>query len=967
MYRLAIILATILSSLGVKAQYYIKGQEPSHVTWNEHHASFGRLIYPKGLDSIASIYSQYMDSAWKVVPKTLSHAPKRTPILLHNNSILSNGFVSWAPRRMEVVTTPSHGASPVPWLQTLSLHETRHVVQIDKLNQGLTRLGFFLLGEQAVGAIAGIAPLWFLEGDAVYTETEYSYGGRGRQAQFYEYYRTHLLSNGKNKFPYDKWLMGSYKDMIPNHYSFGYLMVGYGNLKYGYNIWSNALEKTARQPFLINPFFFSLKKDIKLSPKNLFNENIQYLDSLWTTIDHKTDTTHTILTERKNKYDYVEYKTPVSLNDSMFVALKTSMKQTPRVIIRNINSPKEKKLFSPGQLTHKRISVTGNYIFWSEYRPHPRWEYENYSEIWFYDLNRGEKRKITNNSNYFNPIQISSSRIAVIEQKDNGANLISLINATGQKKDSITIPSPMELREICQGEGYQIFARCASPNGTVILRYKEDDLDPDTILGPVFRDISNIAYYNNKLFFTATENYVEQLFSVNTNTRKTVREFKSSYGLSDVSLSSDGDVFASIQAKGGSVPVKISLKNNNVPINFSKTIEPLYHHSKQNQPSHSKVLDLNYQDSILKPRKHHKISNLFRFHSWAPVYFNPFDVAAGKFDVPSPGVTLISQNLTSTLVSSFGYSYNQTHGVHAHVEWQGWYPKISASFNYGNEHAVFNGGPDPNETFGYRSEPKMNLNMRARLPYFFTAGATIFQANLGLQYSYTNTWLWDPQEQVYSDGLSTIEPYISTYVAKRMAIRDLRPRLGAYLYFGRSEFPKTKDLLGNGNFLSTRIYLPGFLYNQSLLLSGQWEKYNNGMYSLSPRLTFPRGHQKQTHDQAYSLNFDFSFPVAYTDLPIGPIVYVKRIFANIFSDNAWLSVYELENSIWRINQKTLRSAGMEINADVNFFRTPYQFRIGYRAGIIPEEKSYFHDFIISFDINSMYGYLSYNSLINLNL
>ena len=959
MYRLVAILLITLTSLSAKAQYYIKGQEPTSLKWVEHQASYGRLIFPNGLDSIASIYKQYMDIAWRFVPKTLSHRPRPTPIVLHNNSILSNGFVSWAPRRMEVVTTPSHDASPVPWLQTLSLHETRHVAQIDKLNQGLIRIGSFLLGEQAVGAIAGVVPIWFLEGDAVYTETEYTFGGRGRQAEFYETYRTHLISNGKNKFTYDKWLLGSYKDIIPNHYSFGYLMVGYANLKYGYNLWNNALNKTARQPYLIIPFYFSLKKDLNLPPKKLFEENLNYLDSLWeNNQDTLDETKHKVLTNKTHKNDYVTYKTPVFINDSVFISVKTSMKQIPKVIKYNTRSHKEVRLFNSGHLTHPRLSATNRTVFWSEYRPHPRWEYVNYSEIWSYNLDRGKKRRVSYKTKYFNPIQVSSSRIAVIEQNPKGLSQITFINSIGQKKDSITISPTLELREICLGDNQQLFARCASPKGTVILNFYNYYTKPDTILGPVFRDISNINYSKNNLYFTATENYLEQIFSVNLETREISRISTSKYGLSDVSLNVDNIILATMNTPKGSVPIRVLPEKQNPPKRFLNTINPLYNPSKQKQPSHSKVLQLIIQDTTLKTKKHNIIKNLFRFHSWAPVYFNPFDLAAGKIEKPLPGVTLISQNLTSTLATSIGYSYKETHGLHAHAEWQGWFPKFSVSFDYGSEFAVFNGGPSPENDFGYRSEPMARLTARARVPYFYTAGSTIYQANLGLQYTYTNTWLWDSKNEEYSNGLSSMGPYFLMYAAQKKALRDLRPRFGTYIYYQRNEFPKTKNLLGNENFFTARVFLPGFLSNQSLMLTTQLEKHNSGEYLLNPQLNFPRGHQKISHEQAFSLNADFAFPLAYPDFPIGPIVYIKRVFANIFSDNAWLNIHEMENNAWTINRRTLRSTGLEINADVNFFRTPYQFRIGYRAGIIPEKKTCFHKFIISFDVNNMYGYLS---------
>ena len=43
------------------------------------------------------------------------------------------------------------------WLEHLCVHEFRHVVQIDKVNQGLTKILYYLFGEQITIAITGIA------------------------------------------------------------------------------------------------------------------------------------------------------------------------------------------------------------------------------------------------------------------------------------------------------------------------------------------------------------------------------------------------------------------------------------------------------------------------------------------------------------------------------------------------------------------------------------------------------------------------------------------------------------------------------------------------------------------------------------------------------------------------------------------------------------------------------------------
>ena len=79
----------------------------------------------------------------------LNHRPSPIPVILHNHSVRSNGFVAWAPKRMELVTTPSPHGYPQDYLEQLALHEFRHVVQVDKLRQGFTKGLSYIIGEAA--------------------------------------------------------------------------------------------------------------------------------------------------------------------------------------------------------------------------------------------------------------------------------------------------------------------------------------------------------------------------------------------------------------------------------------------------------------------------------------------------------------------------------------------------------------------------------------------------------------------------------------------------------------------------------------------------------------------------------------------------------------------------------------------------------------------------------------------------
>lgn len=65
---------------------------------------------------------------------------------------------------------------------------------------GIFKPLYYIIGEQAAGVASFFLPVWFLEGDAVSTETAMSNGGRGRLPEFNMVYRAQMLG-GKRTIP----------------------------------------------------------------------------------------------------------------------------------------------------------------------------------------------------------------------------------------------------------------------------------------------------------------------------------------------------------------------------------------------------------------------------------------------------------------------------------------------------------------------------------------------------------------------------------------------------------------------------------------------------------------------------------------------------------------------------------------------------------------------------------------------
>ena len=139
------------------------------------------MIYPEDFDNKAIRVASLLEKAYILVPKSLNHKPKKVTVVLHTETVKSNAFMGWCPSRIEMYVTPHQNIYSQDWLEQLSIHEFRHVVQVSKLEEEMPRVLKYIFGEHAAALLAGFyLPFWFIEGDAVAVETGLSNSGRGR-------------------------------------------------------------------------------------------------------------------------------------------------------------------------------------------------------------------------------------------------------------------------------------------------------------------------------------------------------------------------------------------------------------------------------------------------------------------------------------------------------------------------------------------------------------------------------------------------------------------------------------------------------------------------------------------------------------------------------------------------------------------------------------------------------------------
>jgi hypothetical protein len=243
--------------LYISSFIHAQGQSPNDVRWLELSSKHAKIIFPEEITLNAQRAANLVDFIYSSETKSLNTKPKKIPVILYNQSTVSNGFAGLRPRRAVWFSTPSQYATDLgtdDWYYTLGSHEFRHVVQYSKIDAHFTKFMSILFGQTGLLMGEYSIPYWFFEGDAVCTETALSEGGRGRNPQFEMPIRTILLSD--QKISYDKAKFGSYKTYYPGKYNFGYQMTSQARMMFGPKVFDKALNTGSKISFW--PYAFSI-------------------------------------------------------------------------------------------------------------------------------------------------------------------------------------------------------------------------------------------------------------------------------------------------------------------------------------------------------------------------------------------------------------------------------------------------------------------------------------------------------------------------------------------------------------------------------------------------------------------------------------------------------------------------------------------------------------------------------------
>ena len=981
--RVSLWLLLFLYFTPVKAQFVDLGQDPASTRWRQIKTEHFQIIYPAFFEQnaqyLANIYEKLYAHA-----NSLGSTPKKMSMIVRANGGIANGNAGWAPKKSELYTSPSQETTDA-WLEHLCVHEFRHIVQYDKVNQGFTRTLYYLFGEQITMAVVGLyIPMWYLEGDATDFETSVLPGGRGRSPEFLNQMKAQIVEKGL--YPYDKAVLGSYKDFVPNRYVLGYFLVGNSRVNYGNRIWQNALARVGQRPLGITPFANSLQQTLNQQRDSLWNtprfqsifvnpdsvktantyndakrtlyrDNFSELQQVWekeaTTISHTFDTIPT----RNPAYTNYHYPTPYQTNS--LITYKEGLGEAGAFVL--LENAKEQLIFRPGTLYDYKFALNHQTLVWSEYKPHPRWEHGGRMTLASYHLATRHYRRHSAPANRYAPFVVNNNWGFVEVDKNDNASLVIMDQDFQQELFRLTgKPHELFVHPTFDGEAH-IITVVVSPAGKWLERINMQTGERTPITPVTHYEIDHPVALTTSLIYRSAFNGNNALYAQTTPLTFGETVLNSRFGISTPTYSPLRDtLYFSFYTSDGYKPGKIALhKLQTSPIDtvIFPTAQAL---TALENWSFSLTTDSSYTS-----RKYNKATHLFNPHSWGPIF--P-DRESSTIDL---GIAVSSQNKLSTLYFTAGYVLDQDY---PHGNWQllatykGWWPVFNLEWKSGRQddfaridyQAIHLETGRKDTVYILNDTRRTELTLNLQLPFTWNTKNYYRGLTPYLQYELQNlrdnrmqtfaAWnthfekMWthvSPAEYTFDNSnvqLQILQYGLSFYNQTRMSDRDLYPRWGQSLHGGYAHTPWENVDYGGTWWGEARFYLPGLALHHSLSLYGAHQQKSDEANYYSNKIQSPRGMKLSGH-RLSTLRTSYTLPLAYPDTRIGPLLYLKRLSGTLFFDAG-----QEKN---RQTRKTYYSYGLEALFDTHCFRLPFPVNLGTRIGYESRQNSLFVDLLFS--------------------
>lgn len=892
---------------------------PASVKWKQVNTDRVRVVFPKGLDSLANRIANVSRVLGDETAKTIGGKQKKWTIILQNQTTIPNGYVRMAPVMSEFYWTPdqnnfSNGS--LRWDDNLASHEIRHIQQLSNFNKGFTRVFSFLLGQEGQLLSNGLTvPDYFMEGDAVWQETLVSAHGRSSLPSFYNGFKSLWLGN--KHYSWMKLRNGSYKDFVPNHYPLGYQLTAYGYENYGEDFWKKVTTDAVRYKGVFYPFNKAIERYSGRSYRQFRNEALQYFREKTLPQEIPSGPAFTYLT-KEQKNNVVDYQFPYFINDDSILVTKRSYQEVNAFYL--ISGGKEKKLRVRDIMIDDYYSFKNGKIVYAAYASDPRWPVtRDYSVINLFDVHTGRQQQITKRSKYFSPdINAAGTEVLAVNIDIEGiVNLCRLDARSGSLLYKVPNPNKYFYTQTKFIDSNTAVSACKDHNGDMALVMIDLTSGAAVNLTPFsFGAVGYPFVKGDTVYFNASNQNADKIFAVSLKDKRIYRLTNNINGVYHPVVNEEGSLFVSEFTAGGYRLARLDRNKitwEEFPAeNFTLSNNKYYTKPDLKMSGKGALKILNNDSLALDPgknitypvTKYDKSFHLFNFHSWRPIVADP-----------EYGYSFSSDNVLNTFKNSVYYSFNRSdhsHTIGFNSAFGAWFPVFSVGAEKSFNRSVDN-------TLGKPvSFNAVKFNAGISIPLRFVSGRTSRLLNFGCRYNIEQFYIRDAG--VNKPGtLHYLNSFLTFSNVSQQAYQQINPRWAQTVSLNlRNGFT-----LGNRyKFVAqTLFYFPGLAKTHSMVIDIAYQKRDtlNDLYSKT--FSYSRGYEALSTRRMYKLAANYNFPIAYPDWGFANLFYIQRLKGKVFFDYT----SEKLNAYTELKK---RSAGAELFVDTKVWNSfPISFGI----------------------------------------
>jgi hypothetical protein len=844
-------------------------------------------------------------------PITTEGRYKRIPVVLQPQTNSSNGMVTLAPYKSELLLQPHENVfelGSLPWADLLSLHEYRHVQHINAVNNGLSHIVKVIAGDLAYSAVYSLAlPQWFREGNSVFTETKWSPQGRGRLSHFMLPTHERLLTEEPWRF--FKALRGSYKQVTPDVYALGFLMQMYGNASFGEEAWDTIVRRAARLRNPVSPFAARVRDYYGDWSRGIYRDASYWLRDRYRAMAVE-EVHYPVLApdstgndRRFRQDDFLDYAYPMCDRDGKVYTTVSTFDHIPAIYAIDATGS-ARRLRILGQKQDGHFHAANGKLVWTELRLDPRWLRRDRNVIVLFDTQTRRRRIFRPEKGYAMPsLDETGDRIAALHTDMAGRYAVRILDARSGEVIR-TLPNPDNLYfgyPVFDAGGSQIVTTARLNDGRMcLMAYDLATGESETLTTPTYSVLGRPSVQGNWIYLTAGYGRLDQVYAVDRTTHDVFRVSGGNRAHYNPAVDPvTGDLICSEYRLDGSKLVRVDNDTDQwVRVIPTDTIRHMTFPGSRNLVT----------EALPEPA-----AEVRKYSQWSHAV-NPHSLFVQVND-PIWQLMIRSDNLLNSISSSAGVEYNrnlQAYGPFVNVRLAMWYPELNLGVK--QIYRTFRDAQD---------EKVRTVNSQVfaglRVPLRTTAGAWDQYLSVGPTYTFGDA---RDRGGEGPDGVlqfDYMEHELLFINGMRRGYRQAVPFLAQRLNITHAH-QVAKEPVSQW-YGTLALAFPSFFTTHYVLMKGEyaWQPDGKSLVSIGSKFDGARGFDHVDGREQYYFGLTYGLPLLYPDIGFGGVMFTQRIRMQTFLDVSHTLQFDHESYYQA-------SAGIELIVDSSWLPLSFGFR-----------------------------------------